>query len=174
MNKIINYASVGFIATVIVMTIVSLLEVWEILVEDVITKSLSTVGFLAFVCVVVVLGYRFLHPDHKQEENTANTWRPVFQTLRTMSLSTMIATAVLMGLLGILGIWEVLQEDFFWRSLSSIAIVALTASVITVVCLEREGKGVLARVVHNKHGEFSIWKGVLVVILLGWLLGMMI
>lgn len=155
MNKMINYGSLGFITVVMLMAVVSLLGIWNILVDDVIEKSLATIGFLALVGAIITLGYRFLHPDESADETEHNTWQPMFKQIRTMALTVMIGATGILGLLGILGIWEVLNDDFFWKSLSSISVIAVSSCIIAAVCFERENRGLITRILHNKHGEFS-------------------
>lgn len=169
MNKITNYISVAFVAVVALMATVSLLGIWEVLVDDVVEKSVLTVGFLVFVNMVIMLGYRFLSPEQKVEETDA-TWQPLFTNIRTIALRVMIGSAGLLGLVGILGIWEVLDSEIFWRSFSSIAVLAISATVVTAVCLERENHKMIANWFTKEDGQWSFWRIVLGIILFGWVL----
>ncbi|HEY4483657.1 MAG TPA: hypothetical protein VI752_00575 [Candidatus Paceibacterota bacterium] len=66
-----NIAAGFFIASVAVLTILAVLAVWDFLAEDVITKSLTTIGILGFSSLVIIIAARAL--DNRQGGNNHPT-----------------------------------------------------------------------------------------------------
>ena len=65
-NKIQDIATIIFIAAVAILTLVSILGVWEVLSNDVIWKSFSTIGVVGFAAVVAVVAAKLVDKGHNQ------------------------------------------------------------------------------------------------------------
>lgn len=129
-----NMASGLFIACVLILTLVSILGVWKIFSNDVITKSFETLGLLAFVAAVVILASRFVG-DPATVALPSSSFRPV----RNITLGTLIVSSVLLAFFGVLSIWDVITDkDVLAKTLSSLAIIAFSSLIVVMVCLERE------------------------------------
>lgn len=68
MKKISNIAAYLFIASIFLMTTISILGVWDFLSGDVIYKSFQTVSLLALVTLIILLANKFIDRDHTQTE----------------------------------------------------------------------------------------------------------
>jgi len=158
-----NIASGLFIFCVFVLTVVSILGVWDIFSSDVITKSFETLGLLAFVSVVVIVASRFVgDPVAAAEAPMPN---PGFRATRNVTLTTLIVSSVLLAFLGVLAIWDVITStDILHKSLSSLGIVAFSSFIVVIICLEREQIPFW-----KKHSKGISGGGVVVAIILIWL-----
>ncbi len=65
-SKIQDIATVVFIAAVAILTMVSILGVWEVLDGKVIGKSFSTIGVIGFAAVVTVIAAKLIDKGHTQ------------------------------------------------------------------------------------------------------------
>ena len=129
-----NAASGFFVACVTILTVISILGVWKIFEGNVITKSFETLGLLAFVAVVVIVASKFVGDSH-----TIAAPNPTFRAVRNITLGTLIVSAALLALFGVLSIWDIITDkDFLYKTLSSLAIIAFSSFIIVVVSLERE------------------------------------
>lgn len=143
MYKIQNTAAYIFIVAVGILSVISVLGVWDFFSDDVITKSFSTIGLLAVVAVIVMVAGRFIGVGHEQPVDGATVAMPspVFPAIRKATLSVLIVAVSLLALLGVLAIWELIKDkEVLYRSLSSLGVLAFGAFVMTLTCLEREGK----------------------------------
>lgn len=163
-----NIAAGLFITCVTVLTVVSILGVWEFFSEDVIIKSFETLGLLAFVSVIVIIASRFVGDPAAKEEVSMPS--PGYRAVRNITLATLIASSVLLTFLGVLAIWEVITStEILQKSLSSLGIIAFASLIIVMVCLEREQNPFWKK----RSGEMS-GGAVVVGILLVWLLASMV
>ena len=159
-----NTAAGLFIICVSVLSAVSILGVWEFFSSDVITKSFETLGLLAFVAVLVIVASKFVGDPHAIDE--APVSHPGYHAIRNITLVTMIASSVLLALLGVLSIWDVISDtSTIHKSLSSLGIIAFASMIIVMVCLERE-----QHPFWKKRAREMTGGSVLAAILLIWLL----
>ncbi len=151
MKKVADIAAYLFILSVIILSVVSILGVWEFFQDDVISKSFQSIGLLAVVAVIVMTADHFLDrqvvaPDAGLAPAVAvGGSKAAFRGLRVVTVSILILAVALLALFGILAIWEVVAGKVLHQSLSSIAIAAFSSLVIVVTCLEREGNNMLRR-----------------------------
>lgn len=159
MKKIQDAAAVIFILSLFVLTVISVLGVWQFFDRDVILKSFQTLGILALVSVVIIGSSRFLDSAQSTAPYQPD---PGFKLLRHVSLGILIAAASVLALVGILAIWEVIaQTEVLFKSLTSLGIVAFSTFVVVAVCMERERHPLLVR----SGGGFSV--GAVLLMLLG-------
>jgi|SRR3989344_3534823 len=144
MTKIQDIAAFLFITAVAVLSLISVLGVWNLFDKDVITKSFSTLGLLALVAVIVMVAGRFVGGHSSQGSDgvtTVATPNPMFPVIRKITLTILIITASLLALLGVMAIWELIKDkEVLYKSLGTLGIFAFGAFVMTLTCLEREGK----------------------------------
>ena len=62
-HKIQDIATMIFIASVAILTLISLLGIWDILDSSVIYKSFSTIGIIGFAALVASISSKFLEKD---------------------------------------------------------------------------------------------------------------
>ena len=161
MKKIQDGAAYVFIASVVILTAISICGVWKIFNDDVITKSVKTFGLLSIVAVIVMIAGKFI--DSREQLAISNAGavgslpfsNPVFTTIRKMTLAVLIASVSLLALFGVLAIWEVLSGEVLNKSLSSITIVAFATLIIILTCLQRE----------HLQNKISVGKTILFVVL---------
>ncbi len=158
MKKIQDVSGFIFILCVFVLTIISILGVWKVLNDDVITKSAETIGLLAVVAVVIIAAGKFIDKGQMLDSPV----NPVFSGIRHLTIATLIASATLLALTGVLAIWDVLKGDTLSKSLTTLSIVAFSSIVIVITCLERENRKVFSQ-------DMSGWT-ILLVAILGWVL----
>jgi len=142
MKTIQNLSASFFIIAVTVLSVISILGVWDIFNEDVISKSFQTLGLLALVAIIIMAAGRFIE-GRSDTVATAipDSPSPIWRTIRRITLAILIASVSLLALLGVLAIWEVIQDkDVLYKSLSSLGILAFGAFIIVMTCLDREGK----------------------------------
>ncbi|MEK7645198.1 MAG: hypothetical protein AAB391_02680 [Patescibacteria group bacterium] len=169
MKTIQNIASGIFIGAVSVLSLISILGVWDVFNKEVISKSFATLGILAVVAVVVMVAGRFvgggeavdpLNPPVPAVPN------PTFRIVRIATLGALIVSAVLLAFLGVCSIWEIITDKaILYKSLSSLAVIAFSSFVIVLTCLERENSPLLKR-----GGRLSPGVIILCVILFMWMM----
>lgn len=143
MKSIQNIASSLFIGAVAVLSVISILGVWDFFSKDVIAKSFETLGLLAVVAVVVIVAGRFVGGDNT---GIVEMPHPIFKSLRRVTLGILIVSAVLLAFLGICSIWDIITDkQILYKSLSSLGILAFSSFVIVMTCLEREDSPLLKR-----------------------------
>lgn len=54
------------------------------------------------------------------------------QSIQKIAVSVLIASVVVLTFLAILAIWDVLSDDIFWKSISTIGVVAFAALIVVV------------------------------------------
>ncbi len=127
-----------FMAVVVILGTVAVFGVWDIFAKDVIQKSFMTLGLLSLIAVLVMVAGRFI--DNKPEASeVAISVNPAFGSIRRMMLGTLIVSASLLALLGVLAIWEVITKgEVLWKSIGSIGVIAFCSLLVVMACLERE------------------------------------
>jgi hypothetical protein len=129
-----------FIGIVALFSAIAVMGIWEILGKDVIEKSLMTIGLLALVAVIVMVAGRFVGNRESTPGATIVVPHPAFHSIRRLMIGVLIASVSLLALLGVMSIWDVIDErEVLFKSLSSIAVLAFAAFVVVITCLEREG-----------------------------------
>ena len=165
MKAIQDAAGFAFILTVALFSSIAVLGVWELFDNDVISKSLMTIGLLALVAIIVIVAGRFVGSGQGVSGALPMLPNPTFRSLRRVMLGVLIAAVTLLALLGVLAIWDVIAEkEVLYKALSSIAILAFASFVIVMTCLEREGGSIGGR-------KFSIG-GLIGIVLIAYLFSM--
>ncbi len=137
--KLIQDSAAGVIIfCVTVLTFVSILGVWDFFTQDVIWKSFETFGLLGVVAVVVVGASQFVGNNIKNTKK-ASAPNPIFHSVRNVTLTVLILSAVLLSFVGVLAIWDVLKEaTITYRAISSLSIITFSSLIIVGLALERE------------------------------------
>jgi hypothetical protein len=165
MKSIHNAASAFFIGAVAVLSVISILGVWDFFSNDVIWKSFLTLGLLAVIAVVIIVAGRFIE-NKDAVVAVPQVPNPIFKSIRQITLGVLIISATLLALVGVMVIWDVITDsEVLFKSLSSLGILAFSSFVIVVTCLdlEREDNPLL-----KNHGKKSGWI-ILLVIVLAWM-----
>lgn len=139
MKKLQNSAAFLFIGSIGILSLIAVLGVWDVLGHDVIWKSFQTLGVCALVAAIALIAGRFMdsHTEQASSDEMATITR--FRTIRSLTLTLLIAAVSLLALVGVLGIWDIITDTtVLYRALSSIAIVAFSSYIVVAVCLERE------------------------------------
>jgi hypothetical protein len=132
-----------------------------------------SIGLLAVVAIMIIVADHFIEKKDDASITPARTsassesTAPVFKTIRTITLSTLIFSVAWLALLGILAIWEILVGDVLHKALASIAIVGFASLIIAITCLERES----ASNPHKKNISIGL---IAVVIIVGWIVTMIV
>ena len=170
MKKIANSAAILFIISVVILSIISILGIWEFFQNDVISKSFQSIGLLAIVAIIVMAADHFMDraASGVTTSTLENTAVPAvvqdtltFSTIRKITLIILIASAALLALFGIMSIWQVVASNILHKSLGSISIICFSAFIIVMTCLEMEHNPILRK----KH--FSLGT-ILILIILVW------
>jgi len=128
-----------FIGIVALFSALAVLGIWEVLAEDVIEKSLMTIGLLALVAIIVMIAGRFVGRGQPSDIAIVVP-HPAFHMIRRLMIGVLIVAVSLLALLGVMAIWDVIEEkEVLFKSLTSIAVLAFAAFVVVITCLEREG-----------------------------------
>lgn len=152
-----------FVVAVAILTVISILGVWDIFGIDVITKSIKTLGLVALVTAIIVISGRFVRVSEKDKNSIPEQPSQAFLTIRRATLGVLIISVVFLALIGVLSIWEVITErETLHKSISSIAILLFSSFAIVAMCLEREGWGLRGE---NKK-SFSVASVILTLFLL--------
>jgi hypothetical protein len=173
MKTIQNAAAMIFIACVAVLSVVSVLGIWDFFAKDVIVKSWETMGLLALVAVVVVIAGRYMGNAQGMTSAMPTPPNPVFATIRNLTLVVLVASSGLLALVGVLAIWEVISNhQVISKTLSSLSVLAFSSFIIVTICLEREQTDLWKRRGGQLSGGAIIAAFILVWILLasfgGW------
>ncbi len=170
MKKLQNIAAFLFIICVVVLSVVSILGVWDIFGTDVITKSFQTLGLLAGVSVIIMIAGRFVDSHNEVLQattiggipalNAVPEINPAFTGIRYATVVTLVTSIGILALLGVLSIWEIMEGTVLTKSVSSIGIVAFASFIIVITCLEREHHKIL----HQKLSGGAI----VLLVIIGW------
>lgn len=152
MKKVQNIAAFVFISAVTVLSLISVLGVWDFFSHDTITKSFETLGLLALVTLIVMVAGRFMESRNQQDPAMIIVPNPIFKDLRRVTLVVLIICVSVLALLGVCAIWNIITDkDVLYKSLASVAILAFGAFVIVMTCLDREDNPMFKR-----KGGYSI------------------
>jgi len=157
MRKIQDSVAIFFIIAVVILAIIAVLSIWDFLEGDIVSKSFSTIGVLALVAGVVIIAGRFLDKNNNEELGVDGMplVNPVFSMIRHMTLYVLMVSAALLGLFGILSIWEVLSKEVLYKAISSIATTGFAAFVVVATSLLREKKKVFEH--KPTGGQILFW-----------------
>jgi hypothetical protein len=144
MKKIEDGAASLFILAVTVLSCVSILGVWDLFSHDVINKSFQTLGLLAVVAIIVMVSGKFI--ENKSQQVVPDMPNPVFKSIRQIALTILIISVSFLAILGVLAIWEVIQDkEVLYKCLSSVGILAFGTFIVVVTALDREGNNFMNR-----------------------------
>jgi uncharacterized membrane protein len=181
MKKIADFAAYLFIVSVVLLSFVSILGVWDIFEKDVISKSFQSISLLAAVAVIILIAERFIDSRKTAalEQNYSVDGQgiaqpstdliptsPGFKVIRHLTLTILILSVALLALFGILSIWEVISGSVVTKSIASISIIAFASFVVVFTCLQREDHKILRR---GKNKSSSIGSIVLIIFLI-WIM----
>ena len=140
MKSIKSFAAYFFVISVSILTVISILGVWDVFGDEVIWKSFKTLGLLAVVAIIAIIA-----GDHMG--NRADTTviavppSPVWSEIRQATVVILIVSISLLALLGVLSIWEIIQDkEVQYKSLSSLAILGFGSLIIVATCRNMEDK----------------------------------
>lgn len=176
MKNFANVSSLVFIIGVLLFSFVAILGVWDFMQDDVVVKSLSTIGVLGFVGLIVIVASSYFdksedNHEHLVEEGqtslaaTNDTAPSIFRSIRQSTLGVMIVSLVFLSFLGIMAIWEIFDGEVVMRSMSSIAIILFASIIIVGVCMAHERH---PRIMNSKGHISPVF--VIVVLILGWIM----
>lgn len=140
MKSIKNISAYFFIFAVAVLSVVSIMGVWDIFGEDVIWKSFKTLGLLAVVAMIVIISGDHISNSSKTGADIEERPSPVWTEIRKVTVFILIVAVSILALLGVLSIWEVIEDkDVQYKTLSSLAILSFGALIVIVTCRNMEG-----------------------------------
>jgi hypothetical protein len=147
MKKIEDLAAYIFIIAVAVLSLISILGVWDFFNQDVIAKSLQTLGLLAVVAIIVMVAGKFVEGRSQQAGEVVPFMpSPAFKVIRQITVTILIISASFLAILGVLAIWEVIADkNVLYKAISSVGVLAFGAFVIVITSLEREGNRLMHR-----------------------------
>ncbi|MSR73411.1 hypothetical protein EXS61_02320 [Candidatus Parcubacteria bacterium] len=147
MKKVQDVAGFFFVFAVTLLSIISILGIWDFFSGDVIEKSFETLGVLAVVAVVIIVGGKFMEGKSSADGMPMPVLvNPSFKVIRRGTVVILIVSASILALLGVLAIWDVITDkDVLYKSLSSLGTLVFASLVIVMTCLEREDSPMLRR-----------------------------
>ncbi len=145
MKKIQDIAGFLFISALGILTVISVLGIWDFFARDVISKSFQTVGLLALVAVVVIISGKYFDKNKNTTGGEMSELpNPVFKIVRHVTLALLIVVASILALVGVFAIWDVITDSsVLYKSISSLAIIAFSSFLIVMTCLVRENSPLL-------------------------------
>ena len=112
---------------------------WEVFEKKVIDQSFQTLGILALVTVITLIAGKFIESRSQETEKALPP--PAFRVIRRTTLIALIVAISLLAFVGVFAIWEILEDEkIVTKSLVSLTILAFSAFIIVITCLEREGR----------------------------------
>lgn len=167
MRKIADISALVFIFAMAILSVISIFGIWDLFGQDVIEKSVKTMGLLAFFSVVILVAEKFVSPSDENTSPEAPHDVSLFTITRMTTVVTLIISAAVLAFLGVLSIWEVFSSEVVWKSFASLGILAFSSAIIAVLCLKRENHAILKQGIFKMSGVSAvIW---LIVFL--WLAG---
>ncbi len=142
MKKIANISAVVLMFFVVLMTIVSAFSIWAGIDDKILSKSIQTIILLSGVTLILTAVDNYKNKDNnKKEEYIIQNaqWAELFRAIRMVTVSVLFAALIALAFIGVLAIWIELGPALE-KVISTIAVVAFSAMVTSVVCYEREGK----------------------------------
>ena len=141
MNKLFSIASLMFMGSAALLSLVSILGIWGILDDSAVEKAFETIAFLGVVAIVMLVPGRFI--DHNKisahsDEKFDARMKTHFADIRHASLIMLMTAGGWLGLIGVFSIWDMLERDVLFRSISSIAVLGFLTFITVIMCHERE------------------------------------
>lgn len=152
-TKIKELASLLFMLCVLILSLISILGIWDLVPDDLVEKSMATIALITFTSLIVAFAATLSrHGEKTGVENVPAPINPTFPIIRKMSTTLLITAVILLTLIGVLSIWELFPEEILFQSLSTIAVLAFAFFIIMISCLMNEKKTL------NHDGKWSIGK----------------
>ena len=167
MQSIQNITALSFLVVLAVLAGVSILGIWDMLGEDVVQKSFFTLCLIGVVSGVVLVAAKYFHHPESGENEKVVAPDPMFRHIRVFTVAALIVSSALLALLGVFAIWEVMDMDVLFRSLASLGVIAFSAMVSIVICMDREG---LKSVVSKNQSSAGTVIGILFLFWFMWVL----
>lgn len=137
MEKLQDWTAFVFVGATAVLSVTSVLGVWDIFSDTSLLKSFETFGLLAFACVIILAIGAFIEARSTEIQSAAIN--PIFKSIRKTVVSILVVGVALLALVGVLAIWNVLSgNDILFKSLASLVIIAFAGFVILITCFARE------------------------------------
>ncbi|MGH7141370.1 MAG: hypothetical protein ACREGH_01925 [Minisyncoccia bacterium] len=136
MKQLQDSAAFFFAFAVTVLSVVSILGVWDFFNRDVITKSFETLGLLAFVAIIIMVAGKFI--ERHAGAAVPELPNPAFASIRHITLIVIIVADGGFVPIGVFGIWKgIVENTILYKSISSLAIFVFGAFIINMTCLAR-------------------------------------
>ncbi|MFA7216503.1 MAG: hypothetical protein WC095_00755 [Candidatus Paceibacterota bacterium] len=140
MKSIKSASAYFFIFAVAVLSLISIMGVWDVFGEDVIWKSFKTLGLLAIVSMIIIAAGDHIINSYKNSSDIEEKPSPVWTEIRKVTVFLLIVSVSILALLGVLSIWEVIKDkDVQYKTLSSLVIISFGALIVIVTCKNMEG-----------------------------------
>lgn len=168
MKAIQDGAAFFFLAVVAILTVISILGVWEVYSTDVISKAFQTLALLGGVTIVIVIASRYMESrnDSMHAGEHLDVPNPLFKAIRNVTVGSLIVSLALLTLLGVLAIWDVVSDrDVLFKALGTMGLVAFASAINIMVCLDREKNKIL-----GQHGSTLSGGSVVLLLIIFWIL----
>lgn len=154
-RKVVDMVSLFFIFCVGFLCVLSIMSVWKLVEGDILAKSISTIGIIAFASVVTILASHWMKKDVNELSpiEDSSSLPNFFPSLRSFTSVLLIISIVILTFVGILSIWDLIQDrDVLNRTISSMLIIAFSSVLVIATCAEREGKSLFGNVKKVEEG----------------------
>ncbi|MDP3988815.1 MAG: hypothetical protein Q8P93_01110 [bacterium] len=147
MKNFANISAAIFIVLIIIATALSMLGIWELLSDEIFSKSIQTIALISVVAVILMVadhvsGMRAVDTETTLTVSEA-TYLQVFIGIKKATFVILTLSVVFFAFMGILSIWDVITKgEIMEKSLGSIGVVAFSSILIMIACMEREGRSV--------------------------------
>lgn len=133
MGRSIERIAVGtLVFSVSILSIVGLMAIWEMLSEDVLWKSFSTIGVLAVVALVIMgiarVASNYYQNQPKMPQPESVEWRAA----RNVLLAIVGAAFLFFAALSIMSIWDFIGDDSLWHAINSMILLCVSAVIMLV------------------------------------------
>ncbi|PIQ92086.1 MAG: hypothetical protein COV70_01440 [Parcubacteria group bacterium CG11_big_fil_rev_8_21_14_0_20_39_22] len=180
MEKIQNSIAYLFIGCVAILAVISVFGVWNLLDDDVISKSFKTIGLIAFASIIIAVAGNASEkhklakegsdapeaPGAMQSQISEAVPHKAFAGIRQTTTVFLVVCVSILALLGALSIWEVMGGEILERSFSSMIILSFAAFIIVLTCLTREKIGIFSE---KKHSSPAI---LVFIVLIVWFIAL--
>lgn len=167
MKKIQDISALFFIVSVVVLSVVASLGIWDFLSRDVLSKTFETIGILAIATLIISVASSMA--DNKvgmANTSQINIPNPLFSAIRHSTIAVLIVLVVFLTLFGVMAIWDMIGGQVVDKSLSTMGLLTFSAVVINITCMQREGMTDL------KQKKISTGMTIFAIILAMWVIPM--